>query len=132
MQKKKLSVVPPPVLPVAERSEAERSEAKRSGEAGNTGSCQEFCVNVLLLVPVRLGGHAIYVGYFGPKHFEELTFLLCWWIAERRTELRRDATRAPAQLREWRRQDGFRLPPPAYDRERRSTPNRTVPTNGRP
>ncbi|HLH41999.1 MAG TPA: hypothetical protein VKV74_03355 [Bryobacteraceae bacterium] len=38
MQKKKLSVAPPAVLPVAERSEAERSEAARSGETGKTGA----------------------------------------------------------------------------------------------
>jgi transposase-like protein len=38
MEKKRFSVVPPAVLPVAERSEAERSEAQRSGETGKTGA----------------------------------------------------------------------------------------------
>ncbi len=38
MEKKRLSAVPPAVLPAAERSEAERSEAQRSGEAGKTGA----------------------------------------------------------------------------------------------
>lgn len=41
MEKKKLSVVPPAVLPVSERSEAERSEAQRSGEAGKTGAAPD-------------------------------------------------------------------------------------------
>jgi transposase-like protein len=41
MQKKKLSVVPPAVLPVAERSDAERSEAARSGETGKTGAAPD-------------------------------------------------------------------------------------------
>lgn len=36
MEKKKLSVVHPAVLPAAERSEAERSEAQRSAAAGKT------------------------------------------------------------------------------------------------
>jgi transposase-like protein len=38
MEKKKIAVVAPAVLPASERSEAERSEAQRSGEAGNTGA----------------------------------------------------------------------------------------------
>jgi hypothetical protein len=38
MEKKKIAVVPPAVLPVAERSGAERSEARRSGETGKTGA----------------------------------------------------------------------------------------------
>jgi transposase len=38
MDKKKIAVVPPAVLPVAERSGAERSEAQRSGETGKTGA----------------------------------------------------------------------------------------------
>lgn len=38
MEKKKLSVVPPAVLPVAEQNEAERSEAQRSGATGKTGA----------------------------------------------------------------------------------------------
>lgn len=38
MEKKKIAVVPPAVLPVAERSGAERSEAQRSGETGKTGA----------------------------------------------------------------------------------------------
>ena len=41
MEKKKISVVPPAVLPVAERSGDERSEAPRSGETGKTGAAPD-------------------------------------------------------------------------------------------
>ena len=51
MVKKKLSVVSPAVLPVAERSEAERSEAQRSGETGKTGAGPEAPPRINAEVP---------------------------------------------------------------------------------
>jgi len=53
MQKKKLSVVPPAVLPVAERSEAERSEAQRSGETGKTAAALAAPPRVDAEVPAK-------------------------------------------------------------------------------
>lgn len=53
MQKKKLSVVPPAVLPVADRSEAERSEAQRSGETGKTGAAPDAPPRVDAEVPAK-------------------------------------------------------------------------------
>jgi transposase-like protein len=53
MQKKKLSVVSPAVLPVAERSGAERSEAQRSGETVKTGAVPEAPPPVDAEVPAK-------------------------------------------------------------------------------
>ena len=53
MEKKKLSVVFPAVLPVAERSEAERSEAQRSGATGKTGAAPTAPPHIDAEVPAK-------------------------------------------------------------------------------
>ena len=53
MEKKKIAVAPPAVLPASERSEAERSEAKRSEEAGNTGAAPPAPPRIDAEVPAK-------------------------------------------------------------------------------
>lgn len=63
MEKKRLSVVPPAVLPAAERSEAGRSEAQRSGAAGKTGAEPGTPPRVDAEVPAKVKRRAFTADY---------------------------------------------------------------------
>ncbi len=63
MQKKKLSVVAPAVLPVAERSGDERSETPRSGETGKTGAPPDAPPRLDAEIPARAKRRAFTVDY---------------------------------------------------------------------
>lgn len=63
MEKKRLSAVPPAVLPAAERSEAERSEVERSGEAGKTGAGPDAPPRIDAEVPAKAKRRAFTAEY---------------------------------------------------------------------
>lgn len=63
MEKKRLSAVPPAVLPASERSGAERSEAQRSGETGKTGAGPDAPPRIDAEVPAKAKRRAFTAEY---------------------------------------------------------------------